>query len=171
MKIYGSFPRYGTGGFKSAPPIICDIHILYTHTVLPFATIATHVAVSDGLIVLLGAILLRSLENILFALILIFVSAKVSDILIVGFSKAKLCYVITTKGDEISEYLLSHSPRGITKLQGTGMYSKTEKNVLITCVKNSQIAALKASVKALDENAFFIVSDATEVYGKGFHQI
>ena len=142
-----------------------------THNILPVATIATHVALFDGLVVLLGAILLHSLENILFALILIFVSARVSDILIVGFSKAKLCYIITTKGDEISEYMINHSPRGITKLEGTGMYSKSEKDVLITCVKNSQIAALKASVKSLDENAFFIVSDATEVYGKGFHQM
>ncbi len=142
-----------------------------THNILPFATIATHVALFDGIVVLLGAILLKSLQNILFALILIFVSARVSDLVVLGFSRAKLCYIITTKGEEISDYLISHSPRGVTKLDGTGMYTKTDKHVLITCVKSAQIVALKASVKAIDENAFVIVSDANEVYGKGFHQI
>ena len=142
-----------------------------SHKLIPFASIATHVALFDGFVVFLGAILLGSLENILFALIIIFTSARVSDLLILGFSRAKLCYIITTKGDEISDYLIAHSPRGITKLDGTGMYTKTEKNVLLTCVKSTQIVAMKAAVKAIDENAFVIVSDANEVYGKGFHQI
>ena len=142
-----------------------------THHVLPFFTIAIHVALFDGLVVVLGAICLRELENILYALILIFVSAKVSDMLVYGFSKAKLCYIITEKAEEISDFLISHSPRGVTKVDGEGMYTKTSKGILMTCVKNNQVVALKASIKDLDENAFVIVCDANEVYGKGFHHI
>jgi uncharacterized membrane-anchored protein YitT (DUF2179 family) len=142
-----------------------------THGVLPFGTIATHVAVFDGLVVVLGAFFLSSLENILFALILIFVSAKVSDLVVMGFAKAKLCYIITEKAEEISEFLISHSPRSVTFIQGEGMYTKTPKGILMTCVKNNQIAALKNMVKELDEGAFVIVCDANEVYGKGFNRI
>ena len=120
---------------------------------------------------LLGAICLSSLENILYALILIFVSAKVSDIVLLGLAKAKLCYIITDKGVQISEFLLKNSPRGITMLQGEGMYTHKEHGVLLTCVKSTQIAMLKSTVKAMDENAFVIVCEAHEVYGKGFHQI
>lgn len=141
-----------------------------THGLLPFGTIATHVAIFDGLVVVLGAIYL-GLQNILFALILIFVSAKVSDLIVMGFGKAKLCYIITTKAEEISDYLISHSPRGVTLIQGEGMYSKTPKGVLLTCVKNTQVVPLKSAVSQLDENAFVIVTDATEVYGKGFRHI
>lgn len=142
-----------------------------THKVMPFATIATHVAIFDGLVVVLGAFFLNSLENILFALILIFVSAKVSDLIVMGFAKAKLCYIITTKAEEIADFLISHSPRGVTFIEGEGMYSKTPKGVLLTCVKNTQVVALKASIKELDENAFVIVTEANEVYGKGFKHI
>ena len=142
-----------------------------TYKIIPLMTIATHVALFDGLVVVLGAIVLKSLENILYALILIFVSAKVSDLLVLGVSKAKLCYIITTKAEEISEFLISHSPRGVTLINGEGMYSKTPKGVLMTCVKNHQIVGLKSAVKQIDENAFVIVCDANEVYGKGFHNI
>lgn len=142
-----------------------------THGIVPFGTIATHVALFDGLVVVLGAFFLNSLENILYALILIFVSAKVSDLIVMGFAKAKLCYIITTKAEEISDYLISHSPRGVTLINGEGMYTKTPKGVLMTCVKSNQIFALKASVKDLDENAFVIVCEANEVYGKGFNHI
>ena len=142
-----------------------------THGILPFGTIATHVAVLDGAVVLLGAFSLGKLENILYALILIFASAKVSDLVVMGFARAKLCYIITEKSDIIAEYLISHSPRGVTFIQGEGMYSKTPKGVLMTCIKNNQITALKTTVKQLDENAFLIVCDANEVYGKGFNRI
>ena len=52
-----------------------------------------------------------------------------------------------------------------------GMYSKTEKGVLLTCVKPTQIISLKGMIKQLDDGAFVIVCDANEVYGKGFHSI
>lgn len=142
-----------------------------THLIIPFGTIATHVALFDGLVVVLGAFCLSSLENILYALILIFVSAKVSDLLIMGIAKAKMCYIITEKADSVGEYLVSHSPRGVTLVDGKGMYTKTEKGVLLTCVKNNQILTLKETIKMLDENAFLIVTDANEVYGKGFRHI
>ena len=142
-----------------------------THLLLPFGSIATHTALLDGMVVVIGAIALASLENVLYALILIYASAKVSELIIFGFSKAKICYIITTKAEEISDYLISHSPRGVTLLRGVGMYSKTEKGVLLTCVKPTQIISLKGMIKQLDDGAFVIVCDANEVYGKGFHSI
>lgn len=142
-----------------------------TNHAIPFGSIATHVAIFDALVVLAGAFALSNPENILYALILIFISAKVSDLIVLGLNKAKLCYIITTKSEEVSDFMLSHSPRGITLMQGKGMYTKTPKDVLLTCVKNSQVAYLKSAIKQLDENAFIIVTDATEVYGKGFKRI
>ena len=142
-----------------------------THNVLPFGSIATHVAIFDGLVVVLGAVLLANPENVLYALILIFVSAKLSDMVVYGFTKSKMCYIITEKAEEIAEFLISHSPRGVTMVQGEGMYSKRDKGVLLTCVKNNQVVALKNSIKMLDEDAFVIVSYANEVYGKGFKNI
>ena len=142
-----------------------------TYHVIPYGSIATHVACFDGAVVLLGAIMLKEPANVLYALILIFVSAKLSDMVVYGFTKSKMCYVITEKAEEISEFLISHSPRGVTLVNGEGMYSKTPKGVLLTCVKNNQVVGLKNAIKQLDENAFVIVCDANEVYGKGFNRI
>lgn len=141
-----------------------------THKVIPFGTIPTHVAILDGMVVVVGACFL-GFGNILYALILIFVSAKVSDLVVMGFGKAKLCYIISDKAEEISEFLISHSPRGVTLVQGEGMYTKTPKGVLLTCVKSNQVNNLKISIKELDEHAFVIFTDANEVYGKGFNHI
>ncbi len=142
-----------------------------TQHVIHYFSIATHVAIFDALVVVLGAILLNDVANILYALILIFVSAKVSDLIVMGMRKGKLCYIITEKAENISEFLLTHSPRGITLMNGEGMYTKKPKGVLLTCVKFNQIASLKKWIKELDEEAFVIVTDANEVFGKGFSKL
>ncbi|MBQ7236147.1 MAG: YitT family protein [Clostridia bacterium] len=142
-----------------------------THHVVPFGSIATHVAIFDSLVVIVGALLKHNIENILHALILIFLSAKISDLIVFGFSKAKMCYIITEKAETIAEYLITHSPRGVTKVDGEGMYSKTEKGVLMTCIKSNQVVSLRSAIHLLDEDAFVIVCDANEVYGKGFNRI
>lgn len=135
---------------------------------LKFLSIPACIAVLDSIIVISGAIALKDVENLFYALMVIFVSAKISDLIVVGFNKSKLCYVITENGDAISDFLLKSSPRGITMLEGKGMYTKHDKQILMTCVKPSQIEFLRGTVKQFDPNAFFIVSDAVDVFGKGF---
>lgn len=135
---------------------------------LKFFSIPVWIALLDAAVVISGAVAMHDFENIFYALILIFVSAKTSDLFIMGLNRSKLCYIITDLGEEISDYLIHHSPRGITLMEGKGMYSKESKQVLLTCVKPQQIDQLKSIVKQMDEHAFVIVSDATEVIGKGF---
>ncbi len=138
---------------------------------LPFTTIAVWVAILDAVVVLSGALVLDNLENILYALIVIFLSAKVSDIIVVGIDRAKLCYIITDKAEEVSQTLIEQSPRGVTLIEGKGMYTHVNHGVLMTCIKTKQLPQLKEIVKAVDENAFVIISEASEVHGKGFKGI
>ena len=110
------------------------------------------VAILDGSIVILGAIVTKNLANMLYALIVVIVSAKVSEIMLMGLEKSKLCIIITDKGSEISETLIRKSPRGITLLDGKGMYTNKKHDVLLTCVKNRQLTQLKTIVKEIDDH-------------------
>ena len=142
-----------------------------TYHLIPVSGIATHVAIFDAAIVILGAWAMNNPENILYALILIFLSAKVSDMIVLGLNKAKMCYIITERADEIAAALLASSPRGVTRIHGDGMYTKSPRDVLMTCVKNSQVSFVHKTVKKIDPAAFMIVGEANEVYGKGFMHI
>lgn len=137
----------------------------------PAVSIGTMIAILDSIIVVAGAIVLKTPENVLHALIVIFVSAKVSDTIVTGLSKAKLCYIITDYPDKISKVLLASSPRGVTDIQAVGMYTKTSHHILMTCVKPYQLIQVKKLIQEQDENAFVIVGETTEVLGKGFTNI
>ena len=128
-------------------------------------------AVFDGVIVVGGAVATQSPINLLYALIVIFGSAKISDIVIMGLDKSKLCIIVSDKGAEISESLLRNSPRGITMWNGKGMYTETAHNVLLTCIKSKQLTQLKEIVRFIDPSAFIIIQDSVEVRGKGFSDL
>lgn len=131
-------------------------------------SIPVWVGVLDAIIVVAGAICLQKVDNVLYALIVIVVSTKVSEIILVGLEKSKMCIVITDKGEEMSKTLVERSPRGVTLLDGKGMYTNKHHDVILTCVKNRQLTQFRQIVKEVDENAFVIINESTEVRGKGF---
>lgn len=127
------------------------------------------VGICDAIIVVIGTLNPTTIENnILYALIVVFVSTKVSELILVGLEKSKLCIIISNKGREIAQTLIERSPRGVTMLDGEGMYSHQERDVLLTCVKNRQLTQLRQIVHAVDPAAFVIINDSVEVRGKGF---
>ena len=129
------------------------------------------VGILDGIIVIVGSIVTQNPANMLHALIVVFISTKISERILVGFEKSKLCIIISDKGEEISKLLLESSPRGITMWDGQGMYTHKEHNVLITCVKNYQLSQLKDLVNSIDPRAFIIINEAAEVRGQGFKSL
>ena len=61
--------------------------------------------------------------------------------------------------------------RGVTILNGEGAYSHQKKQVIMCVIKRTQIAELRKLIRIVDERAFFIVTDAKNVFGNGFENI
>ncbi len=135
------------------------------------SNIPIFVGILDGIIVVFGAIVTKTPDNMLYALIVVFVSTKVSEIILMGLEKAKLCIVISDKSEEIAKTLIENSPRGVTMLDSVGMYTHNEHKLLLTCVKNRQLMQVKEIVKNIDKHAFMIINDSFEVRGQGFKDI
>jgi len=121
----------------------------------------------DGIIIGFGFYVFGP-EKTLYALISIFITIKVIDALLEGLQFAKAAFIISEKEDEISAAILGQLDRGLTGLNGTGMYTGNAKKVLLCVVSQRQIIQLKDIVKSVDKNAFVIVADVREVLGEGF---
>ena len=79
--------------------------------------------------------------------------------------------IISDKYEEIGNSISDELQRGATILNGRGLYSGNEKNVLLVVVSKKQVVTLKKLVKRIDPNAFIIISDIFEVLGEGFKEI
>jgi uncharacterized membrane-anchored protein YitT (DUF2179 family) len=61
--------------------------------------------------------------------------------------------------------------RGVTSLEGKGLYTNSKKDVLMCVVNRVQVAKLKKVVYEIDEKAFMMVTTVHEVLGEGFKEI
>jgi uncharacterized membrane-anchored protein YitT (DUF2179 family) len=116
----------------------------------------------DSTILLIVTICYHSINTGLYSVILAFVSSKVIDIVEAGVNYAKQVYIVTSKPDEISKDIMEKLGRGVTKLDGTGMYSGSDVSVLISVVYNKQLGMIKHIIDAHDKTAFVSITDARE---------
>lgn len=82
-----------------------------------------------------------------------------------------LAIIITDKAEEVSQQLLSLLNRGVTALEGKGMYTGQSRCVLLSAVAPAEVARLKALVYQVDEHAFVVVNPTEEVWGRGFTEL
>ncbi len=129
---------------------------------------STFLLMIDVVIFLAFALLFRRYDSAMYAVICMYIASKVIDLVLYGTVNSKVCYIITEKSDMMKDGLLNGLHRGVTFLHGEGAWSGREKNIILCVIKRSQIVELKHLVRRVDENAFVIVSDSREVFGKGF---
>lgn len=123
--------------------------------------------VLDVTVIILYALTFHSINNALYGIIAMYISSLAMDAVVYGSINAKMAYIISDHSQEITEKLLGMD-LGVTLLKGKGGYTGGEKNVVLCAFKRSQIAAIKASVMAVDPTAFIIVCEAHEILGEGF---
>lgn len=121
----------------------------------------------DGLIILSGLFIFGS-DKALYAIISVFISAKVIDAILEGIHFSKAAFIITAQPDAISKKVFDILDRGVTGIYSQGMYTQVDKKMLLCVVSKTEIIRLKEIVRELDPLAFVIVADVREVLGEGF---
>lgn len=85
--------------------------------------------------------------------------------------REQLVIIITDKPKPVSEQLLAYLKRGVTALEGMGMYTGQPRSVLLCVIDPSETSHLKSLVYAADEQAFVLVNPTEEVLGSTFRQL
>ena len=94
-------------------------------------SVAQIMQVLDGMVVFAGAWIF-GLEFALYAIITVLVVTKVTDGILEGTHFSKVAYIISEKSDEIAESIMTDLERGVTGINGVGMYSGNAKNILFS---------------------------------------
>jgi len=126
---------------------------------------------TDFVVILISVFAFGAIESALYAVIVIYLSSQLMDMVIYGFDKGKLIYVFSDFHQEIAENIIKNIQRGVTYLDGEGAYTGQKKRILICAVRNNEWYRVKKIVYEIDPTAFIIVSDTAEVSGEGFKPI
>ncbi len=150
---------YSTGGTDLLGAIL--------HHFIPYYPAASFLFLLDSAIIFLG-ICVSGIHIAFYAVIAVYLTSRVMDAIVEGGKFAKLAYIISDSYEEIGRELLEQLGRGVTVLEGTGMYTGKRKKTLLCVVDKKQISRVSQIAHRHDKRAFVIISDVREVQGEGF---
>lgn len=121
----------------------------------------------DGCIIVVG-LYVFGVEKAMYALISIFIVSKVVNTLVEGVNYSKGVHIISDKSVEIAEILMNNINRGITSINGKGLYTGQEKDILFIVCSTEELIEIQKLVREVDDKAFITITDVREVMGRGF---
>jgi uncharacterized membrane-anchored protein YitT (DUF2179 family) len=150
---------YSTGGTDLLGAVI--------HHFFPYYPVGQILFALDCVIIAAGACVF-GVRPAAYAALAVYLTTHLMDTIVAGGNSAKLAYIISDHYEEIGRTILSQVGRGITVLDGTGMYTGKAKKTLMCVVDRKQISSVCHIARNVDKKAFVIISDIREVQGEGF---
>lgn len=98
----------------------------------------------------------------------ILMKGVIVDTLIESFNRVKYFTIVCNEPDLIAEYITKDLHRGCTRLDGEGVFSHSQHAVLLCVVSRFQAVQLKKFIKEKDPGAFMMITNTSEIIGRGF---
>lgn len=130
-------------------------------------SLGVSVFVVDGFVIA-TALFVFTKDTVLFSLISLFIIGRVIDRVQVGVLRSKNLFIISDKYEAIHQIFIKELDKGVTLLPIEGGYTQKQGKIIMTVIPEKEFMAIKEAILAIDETAFFVALDASEVNGRGF---
>ena len=122
-------------------------------------------------VVAAGAFIVFDIRTGLFSLLGLFAKAFIVDGFIESLNTCKYFVVITSKREEISEFIIKTLHHGATITSATGEFTGEVKTMIHTVCKRFEAIKLRNRIKEIDPHAFIIITTSSEIIGRGFRSV
>ena len=140
-----------------------SIKTLKPHVSLGGVTMAV-----DLVVILLGWPVFGNVDSVLYGLLSAAAASLVMDKIMYGVGAGKLLIVITTKGQAVADEIARVCGRGSTIVYAQGSYTGANRQILLCACAKAEAYKVRSAACRIDENAFVMVSETSEVFGEGF---
>ena len=110
-------------------------------------------------------------ETGLFCVLGLALKSVMVDMVLENIKVHKAFQIITSKPDEILDYITNDLKRGATRIEGEGAYTHENKAIILTVVNRAQAVKLRQHAKRVDTQSFILITNTTEIIGKGFRGV
>ena len=115
-----------------------------------------------------GTLFLYDIRTGLFSLLGLMLKSVLVDSAIESLNRRKSFMVVTRFPEELCQFITGRLRRSATCWPATGAYSGEECTVVLTVISRGQAVVLRKYLRGLDPHAFMVVSNSSEIFGKGF---
>ena len=107
-------------------------------------------------------------EKALFSVIGVYVTSRVVDLLLSGKPAQKAVSIVANNVAILSKQILSQLGEHGTILQGVNLNQKDSRTLILVIVDISQLQLLREIIKEYDPEAFLVIQEASELYGRDY---
>lgn len=125
------------------------------------------ILVIDTIIILSALFILEDRAKILWSIISIYITSKMIDYILTGSLNKKVVYLVTQKTQELKKLITDElGPEG-TIIKGDGLFEGQEKKMILIVVEVTKLQRLRQMVRETDPEGFLIITEASEMLGRG----
>lgn len=139
--------------------------ILKKHTRL--GNIGTPLFLVDLVITVLACFVF-DVKTGLFSFTGLLAKSLVIDTVIENINLCKYFTIVCNHPEPICDYIHQHLQRSATVFKGEGTYEHKERYIILTVLKRGQAVELRNFIKIHDSDAFMMITNSSEIIGKGF---
>ena len=165
LPALGSAILFNIGASSGGTDVIAMILKKYTSV-----DIGKGLMISD-LIFTLAGFLVFNVKTGLYSLFGLIMRSALIDNFIESFNRSKYFHVVTSNATCICDFIQNDLQRGATIVNATGAFTGDDKYIILTVLSPSQAVKLRNFIKEQDPKAFLLVSNISEIIGKGFHSV
>lgn len=165
LPALGSAILFNIGASSGGTDVIAMIFKKYTSV-----DIGKGLMISD-LIFTLAGFLVFNVKTGLYSLFGLIMRSALIDNFIESFNRSKYFHVVTSNATCICDFIQNDLQRGATIVNATGAFTGDDKYIILTVLSPSQAVKLRNFIKEHDPKAFLLVSNTSEIIGKGFHSV
>ncbi|GED17171.1 YitT family protein [Aneurinibacillus migulanus] len=151
-----------TGGTTGGSAILARLTNKYFGWSISYSLLLFDSAVVFGSYFIIGA------EKVMYTIVSLYIATKIIDYIIEGLNSRKAVTIISQYADQIATQVNEKMNRGVTIFSARGNYTKESKEVLYIVINKQELLGLKKLVHKIDDEAFVVIHDARDVFGKGF---
>ena len=159
MTGFGLGLVFKSGFTTGGTDILNQIVSKYAHM-----SIGSSMIFTDGLIILAGIFAFGWIQ-LMYSVISLYIISIMTDKVILGISNSKTFYIITEHETAEKKFIMQHLSHGVTVLDGRGGFTGNHQKVIMCIIPTKEYFIAKEGIHSIDPNAFFLVTDAYEVYG------
>lgn len=165
LPALGSAILFNIGASSGGTDVIAMILKKYTSV-----DIGKGLMISD-LIFTLAGFLVFNVKTGLYSLFGLIMRSALIDNFIESFNRSKYFHVVTSNATCICDFIQNDLQSGATIVNATGAFTGDDKYIILTVLSPSQAVKLRNFIKEQDPKAFLLVSNTSEIIGKGFHSV
>ena len=165
LPAFGSAILFNIGSSSGGTDIIAMILKKYSSIDIGRALVLSDIAITVAGFFVFGV------ETGLYSCFGLAIRSFLVDNFIESLNLSKYFNVVCSKPDPICNFIVHELHRGATVCDAYGAFSGAQKHIIFTALNRQQAIRLRNFIKKEDPAAFILISNTSEIIGKGFHSI